>query len=113
MYVRVGADSSPPSFGKVSNQLNSDLSAKQSTLDKGRAQGLNIDSVGAPGGTDIGVYWVRADENTGTQPTSGFYHLIVLNGFIPLQIALLYNNANHTMMVRQYVNGSWTSWADV
>lgn len=99
--------------GAELTQINSDLSAKQSTLDKGVAQGLNIDSVGVSGGVDIGVYWVNASWNTGTQPTSGYYHLIVLNGAIPLQIALLYNNADHTMMVRQYVNGSWTSWKDV
>lgn len=94
-------------------ELNTNLSGKQSTLNKGNAQGLNIDSVDAPGGVDVGVYWVNASWNTGTQPTSGYYHLITLVGAIPLQIALLYNNASHTMMVRQYVNGSWTSWADV
>lgn len=32
MYVRVGADSSPPSFGKVSNHLNSDLSVQSETI---------------------------------------------------------------------------------
>lgn len=98
--------------GAVS-RINTDLSNKQDLLDKGQVSGVNIDNVGGSGGVGIGCYFLYSGSTSGTQPVSGNYILISLKASTTFQIALPYNIAGHTMMVRMYVNNVWTAWKDV
>ena len=119
MYVRVGADSSPPSFGKVSNQLNSDLSGKQPSLLGGVYTG-NIDNVGMSGGLpkDGSVIWFNSLTASGTVPvTAGddvYMYLVthVAGEGLTLQLCFPFNYS-YKMSYRMYVNGNWTTWQQI